>query len=380
MNATKADYGVYGPSTGRFAVFQAGSIVSGAANQGYEVTYGGNLAVVTDSHFANGYSGAYPYIDIKDEAMIYAPGFEDGLPAFSIKGTGCNPGFTGGGSDASLPIDPYVTSYKKKVTTVSHGKTTKLIKQGRVMCEDLGQVSSNDLDFNDVVFDAYVYKIDYWKKTSVTVDGITLDGYPIKEAEEGKAPEYKTDIVLLAAGGTLSLSVAGNHEVHNEFDAQPISVIVNTVEAGDNSWGNPPYETSAKYLGRFDYQNIADIPIDVVYPNGEAFKLKAPKGAAPHKICVPITTRWTKERMKMREAYQVFPEWVENESFKFWDNPETIDESKLYKNLEYTIPNPMRLGDETISTEKPVEEYVDGTSSGGIQSGDEVLSRRKNLK
>lgn len=70
MNATKADYGVYGPSEGNFAVFRAKNIVAGKAGQGYEVTYGGNLYVATDNHFDQGWSGQYPYIDTKGAANI----------------------------------------------------------------------------------------------------------------------------------------------------------------------------------------------------------------------------------------------------------------------------------------------------------------------
>ena len=70
MNATKADYGVYGPSEGYFAVFRAKNIVAGKAGQGYEVTYGGNLYVATDNHFDQGWSGQYPYIDTKGAANI----------------------------------------------------------------------------------------------------------------------------------------------------------------------------------------------------------------------------------------------------------------------------------------------------------------------
>lgn len=70
MNATKADYGVYGPSEGNFAVFRAKNIVAGKAGQGYEVTYGGNLYVATDNHFNQGWSGQYPYIDTKGAANI----------------------------------------------------------------------------------------------------------------------------------------------------------------------------------------------------------------------------------------------------------------------------------------------------------------------
>lgn len=70
MNATKADYGVYGPSEGNFAVFRAKNIVAGKAGQGYEVTYGGNLYVATNNHFDQGWSGQYPYIDTKGAANI----------------------------------------------------------------------------------------------------------------------------------------------------------------------------------------------------------------------------------------------------------------------------------------------------------------------
>ena len=57
MNATKADYGIYGPEEGAYAVFKAKNIVAGKANQGFEVTYGNNLAVVCETHFDNGDDG-----------------------------------------------------------------------------------------------------------------------------------------------------------------------------------------------------------------------------------------------------------------------------------------------------------------------------------
>lgn len=378
MNATKADYGVYGPESGSYAVFQAENIVAGKAGQGYEVTYGGKLAVVAGSHFANGMSGSYPYIDIKDGAIIYAPGFDNGsLPEFSISGTECNPGFTGGGSDDTLPVDPIVTSYKKKVTTVTRGKTVTLLKSGRVMCEDLGNVSSNDLDFNDIVFDAYVYKIEYWNETFTTIDGKQSGS----SSRRNTSTEYKTDIVLLAGGGTLPVTLAGQN-MKNVWETEetkvPDDMIINTIEEGDPTYGNINGEFDPQYLGRFDYSSIAAIPIYVHYPNGETQELKALEGAVTHKICVPITTRWTKERQKMKDAYEVFPEYV-SESVSFWDNPSKINGSLLYKELSYTIPDPLVEGEEILSTEIS-EENVEDSTSGGIQNGDEVLSRRKNLK
>lgn len=164
MNATKADYGIYGPSDGGFAVFQAKKIEAGKDGQGYEVTYGNNLYVAAESHFANGLSGSYPYIDIKGNAKVYAPGFEDGKPAITISATTCNPGFTGdsGSGSAVLPANP------SKV---------------RVIAEDLSTNYNNgkdraDFDYNDVVFD------------------VQKSGNNLK-------------ITLKAAGGTLPLTIGG---------------------------------------------------------------------------------------------------------------------------------------------------------------------------
>ena len=377
MNATKADYGVYGPETGRFAVFQADKIVAGTAGQGYEVTYGGNLAVVAGSHFENGWSGGNPYIDIKDNALIYAPGFANGtLPTFTITSTDCNPGFNGGAPDETLPIDPITSTYDTQVTTVTHGKTTTLLKKGRVMCEDLGNVSRNDLDFNDIVFDAYVYQIDYWKKTYVTING-EMQGGPTVESDG--ATEYKTDIVLLAGGGTIAVTLTGQNMKNFWGENIPNGMIINTIEKGDSTFGNANDELGPVYIGRFNYSSIGDIPIVVQYPNGETKELESLKGAVTHKICVPITTRWTKERKKMKEAYEVFQDYV-SESIPFWDDPSKINESLLYKELEYTIPDPLIPGEAIISTDQPIVEKINEDTSGGVQSGDEVLSRRKNLK
>ncbi|MBP3845972.1 MAG: hypothetical protein J6E48_12665, partial [Prevotella sp.] len=70
-------------------------------------------------------------------------------------------------------------------------------EEGMIICEDLGNIG--DFDFNDVVFYAKVWK------------------------------SGKTDIWLLAAGGTLDLTVAGR-EVHEAFGVSK-STMVNTMES-----------------------------------------------------------------------------------------------------------------------------------------------------
>ncbi|MFS6554275.1 hypothetical protein VPJ68_02000, partial [Parabacteroides distasonis] len=133
------------------AVFHANKIEAGTADQGYEVTYGGKLYVVANTtHFEDGLSGSYPYIDFKDgctKANILTGGNK---PAITIPATECNPGFEGGSTPDPTPSGDI-----------------------RVIAEDLTVDESGDFDFNDVVFDIIL-----------------------------KEPAGKTTIILRAAGGT----------------------------------------------------------------------------------------------------------------------------------------------------------------------------------
>ena len=160
MDATKANYGVYGPTSGGYAVFQAQNIVAGTAGQGYEITYGNNLYVVANTHFAQGYSGTYPFIDFKggcSESNIF---IEGNMPNYSITRSECNPGFGGKPEPEAI----------------------------RIIAEDLSASEGSDFDFNDVVFDVQLN----WPS------------------------EGKHTITLQAAGGTLPLTIAGV-EVHAKF-------------------------------------------------------------------------------------------------------------------------------------------------------------------
>ena len=170
MDATKANYGVYGPTSGGYAVFQAQNIVAGTAGQGYEITYGNNLYVVANSHFAQGYSGTYPFIDFKggcSESNIF---IEGNMPNYSITRSECNPGFGGKPEPEAI----------------------------RIIAEDLSASESSDFDFNDVVFDVQMN----WPS------------------------EGKHTITLQAAGGKLPLTIAGE-EVHAKFGV-PTNKMVNT--------------------------------------------------------------------------------------------------------------------------------------------------------
>lgn len=163
-------YGIYGPTSGDFAVFQATSIVKKVYDSEHYnfVSYYNNLYVVTDSHFAQGNDGSedHLYYFLEGNAVLYTG---TDKPNVTINPTECNPGFTPG-TPTPIPSSDII----------------------RVICEDLSVKESTDWDFNDVVFD-------------------------IQLVENNQA-----EITLLAAGGTLPLYIGDeDHEVHDLFAAVP---------------------------------------------------------------------------------------------------------------------------------------------------------------
>ena len=125
-------YGIFGPSAGGYAVFQAKNIVRDPYLESIQswgaVTYGGNLYVSAETHFAQGNDGmaSHKFIFEQDGFSIadniFAAGFKSGKPNINIPETPCSPGFHG------VPLY-------------------------RVIAEDLSASEASDFDFNDVVFD-----------------------------------------------------------------------------------------------------------------------------------------------------------------------------------------------------------------------------------
>ena len=158
---------------------------------------------------------------------------------------------------------------------------------GRIICEDLGGIG--DFDFNDVVFDATIY-------------------------ESGR-----TVITILAAGGTLPISVAG------EDISSVMGHMVNTIKGGAT---HEPYTFTAANT----YNSLVDIPIVVTNKDNAnqlyQYELKANMGEAPQKIKVPTTFRWCQEYKEhsIDKAYPGFTEWVTGGTF--WDGE--VNEEHLY--------------------------------------------------
>ena len=264
MAITIPNYGIYGPASGDYAVFEAKNIVWESKNN-FCVNYFGNLYVVAESHFehsyldgdsdaakANGGVGSQPtyYFDPVTVKM-YVNGTDK--PDYTIAESVCNPGFEGN---------------KKKIEYAV-----------RIICEDLG--ASDDFDFNDVVFDALI-----------------KDG--------------KTYIKVLAAGGTLPLTVAGK-EVHEIFGVGTKTMV--------NTQPNAHYATKTdnqEFVIDQAYSSYKDIPVMVgvdananPMTNEGMATLKAEKGAAPQKIAVDTNFEWCDERQQIETKYTNFGEYVQ---------------------------------------------------------------------
>ncbi len=271
-------FGIFGPSSGEYAVFQAKNIardpyLESISSHG-AVTYGGNLYVSAQTHFAQGYdsdgSGSYtpqPYIYEKNGFSIanniYATGFKSGKPSINIPQTPCSPGFIGG--------DPLY----------------------RVIAEDLSASESGDFDFNDVVFD-------------------------VVKAENGM-----TTLRLICAGGVLPLRVRGANEsegveVHSVFgemapNAKGEYKMYNT--------GAGPTVPEATFTVAGEYttpEQIKNIIIEVKKEN-VWMPLNATQGVAACKILVNDTFKPVRERKNIADENKRFTNYVRG-MFKdnFW--------------------------------------------------------------
>ena len=265
MCATEANYGIYGPETGgfeSFAVFQAKDIVAGAGNQGYLVTYGYNLAVVCETHFEQGSSGQYPYIDYKGNATIYSDGIEP-MNVVAIPQSTCNPGYTPGEPEEvpEIPGEP--------------GEWTFAFEDNFV----------GDYDLNDVVL-RVKENAENPNKIDVTLcaTGASFNLYVYLDVPDN----------TLGRTTTRTLSMFNQEEVHAAM-GQTAGKFVNTGSGSDKfvSGVAPVTYTFDKPSADFD---IATADFWIKSPQGNIHVgTTYGTGTAPYGLIIPGKWRWPKE-------------------------------------------------------------------------------------
>ena len=153
---------------------------------------------------------------------------------------------------------------------------------GRVFAEDLSASGETDFDFNDVVFDVYTNA------------------------------DNKAKVVILAAGGTLPLTVAGE-EVHKLFEVG-VEEMVNT-KAGPEKDPVAIY-TDITVTGLKDLQKIT---IKVTKEGSETpIELLANVGEPAAKIAVNKKIDWQDERKEFVRKYEDFQKYVSDPSVEWY--------------------------------------------------------------
>ena len=251
------------------------------------------------------------------------------------------------------------TSSSSTSTRTDRIERRRLVSQGRVFCEDLGtsaeRMTKSDIDFNDAVFDAKIWRLGQFDITFVNGSKIDetdyLEGIYDNGLENGKF-KYIAEIRLLAAGGTVPLKIGGNNgfEIHAKFgegNNKTIghTTIINTMGAPSqaNFSTTVSTETCDAVTVEVDITDLVAgntaigldiIPIEVqwVSSTGQTVgELTADFGQAPQKLCVPIGTPWIYERIPVTEAYGDFADYATSRTPLFWDGEK--NESLLYPSI-----------------------------------------------
>lgn len=161
-----------------------------------------------------------------------------------------------------------------------HG-SEEVIDEKRVICEDM---CDYDFDFNDVVFDVALVK---------------LDG------------RIQTRIKFVSVGTTNPISVYG-YEAHSVFGEQTTTMI-NSVGLEVGAKKDPVYV----YADTIIY-NIKDIVV-ASFKDRTLLMITAYFGEAPRKICVGKNFRWCSGKRKISDVYPLFKEWLLDEKV-VWEN------------------------------------------------------------
>lgn len=216
---------------------------------------------------------------------------------------------------ATMERDGYYSNWILKISpaypsTTPDDPTPRITttETARVMCEDLG--STNDFDFNDLVFDVY---------------------YTYEGTEDNKS-DIQAHITLQAVGGTLPIYIGAQttsdptKELHYRMTNTNAK---NPINVGAGTTHSPvTFTMSATSTD----PNALDICVGSSDNKATDYIILPSSGnsnLAPQKICVPTTVRWLRESQQIEWGYTKFKDWVNSQKQNpFWNDG--INESYLY--------------------------------------------------
>ena len=299
-------HGFRGPRSGDYAVITAANIKKNI-NPDYSMSYYGNLFIDTGSHFPQG-DKDHPYWVYEDNVKF---NFMDENFSVTIDADekGCNPGYKKDTDDDDDDEDE--DPDPEAVMVVAEDLSTYIGSNGKELA---------DFDFNDVVF------------------------------EVSKGNNSMVHIKLLAAGGTLPLTVGGKageteldqggnevlkYEVHRRFKVST-GTMVNT-NSTTNGATRDPVEFDIDYPeGVSPSNNIYEIanaiPIRVyredlssdtnekkwiVIPKAQPVTSDSGSTITASKLCVDTDFRWCNERIHIDQEFHYIDSYGNNKGSRF---------------------------------------------------------------
>ncbi|MGN1263763.1 MAG: DUF4842 domain-containing protein [Prevotella sp.] len=175
-------------------------------------------------------------------------------------------------------------------------------------CEDLG--SSDDFDFNDVVF-----KVSHVSgQTTATVTPLAAGGkLPVTIwCNANSTPQRVGEIHTMFGYSPATMINTGDNADINGVSADPVTVTIPENYSITNDMGSFSLIVETGSAGKNNY--TANLTVS------------APgKGSEPQMICVPGSWKWPKERISISYAYPGFGQWGANYGNGTWYNSYTPD-------------------------------------------------------
>lgn len=243
------------------------------------------------------------------------------------------------------------------------------IIDGRIFCEDLGSSDHSDIDYNDVVFDAFTYMTDTYK-VPYTLDSDNNKVYDLARKVWQSSVYNKTDINLLAAGGTIDIAVAQQNV--NTLLGIEKTIMANTYVEGkspnQSGYSNvrdgvSPYKFT---IDNSAFEDLSAIPI-VVKQGQNVRELTAYEGDVPQKFRAPVGTPWPVERKAIEYGLPDFKTWVGNRNVTPWYN---LGDEFLY-HLKFASSNGPQIGGSISGWENKITNGAIKISGKGKKSGEE---------